>query len=172
MGACVSGASGTHVARFRWAGSSPGSTAYVQYETNTLPDPSRWRAGAYTMSPTYRPVWTDTFLGDGGLDFGSSVFMDIELSTAGLTAIDAVTIAIFGRSFSTGSSGSFSWQTFTGTGATPSGSVSNVAPYAWYEGDATSAFRPGDAGVLLRLRPGPPSGALVVNRVEICVEAR
>lgn len=167
-GGCVSGAAGTRAVRFRWEGSGAGSTAYVRYEANDLPDTSRWRVTANSRSIGYRPVFDDVFLGEGGLDFGGTVFMDVELSTVGLASLGAVTIAVYGRSFNTTSSGSFTWQTFDGTGAAPRDLVANSAPYEWYLADATTEFSPGDDGVLLRLYPGPSSGRLVVNRVEIC----
>lgn len=168
---CVSGATGTHAVRFEWAGSGPGSTAYVRYEQNQLPDTSRWRVSAASMSIGYRPEYGDTFLGDGGLVLEGTVFIDVELSTVGLSAIRNVTLAIRGRSYNTTASGSFSWQTFDGTGASPYGSVYNSAPYQWYRADATAAFTPGDSGVYLRIRAGPPSGSLIVNRVELCFDA-
>lgn len=170
-GGCVSGAAGRHVARFRWTGSGSGSRASVSYEANTLPDRSRWRVTAASRSIGYTPVWGDPFLGEGGLDLSGTAFMHVELSTAGLSSIRSVTLAIYGRSYSIGTSGSFSWMSFDGAGAAPSGSVANSAPYRWYRADATDAFRPGNGGVLLRISPGPPSGSLVVNRVELCFEA-
>lgn len=172
-GGCISGGSGTHVARFRWEGSGPGSTAYVVYEANTLPDRSRWRAGAYSRGGigTYRPTFTDTFLGEGGLELSGTTFIDVELSTASLAHVSNATIAIYGRSFATTSSGSFSWMTFDGSGASPYGGVSNSAPYEWYPADATAALPAGNGGVLLRIEAGPPSNSLVVRRVEICFDA-
>lgn len=171
-GGCVSGAVGTHVARFRWTGTTSGSRASVSYEANTLPDRSRWRVTAASRSIGYTPVFGDPFLGEGGLELSGTVFIDVELSTAGLGAISNVTLAVYGRSYNTTASGSFAWRTFSGSGATPSGFVSNVAPYRWYRADATASFVPGDSGVLLRITPGPPSGALVVSRVEVCFDAR
>ena len=172
-GGCISGATGNYAARFRWAGNGPSSRAYVQYDLNNFPDASRWRAGAYSRGAVgYNPVFSDTFLGAGGLDMGGTVFMDVELSTARLSTIRRVTLAILGRSFNTTASGSFSWMTFDGAGATPSGLVANSAPYKWYLADATTAFRPGNAGVLLRISPGGPSGTLVVNRVEVCIDGQ
>ena len=170
-GGCISGATGTHVVRFTWDGSSPGSTAYVRYDANTLPDTARWRVTANSRSIGYRPVFTDTFLGEGGLDLHGTGFIDVELSTAGLTGVRNVTLAIYGRSFNTTSAGSFSWQTFSGTGAAPYNSVHNSAPYEWYGADATAALPAGDDGVLLRIKPGPGSNALIVRRVEICFDA-
>ncbi|MFP4597762.1 MAG: hypothetical protein ACLFVJ_05900 [Persicimonas sp.] len=169
-GDCISGATGTHAVRFKWAGSGANSTAYVQYETNELPDTSRWHVGAYSSSIGYTPVFTDTYLGEGGLELSGTVFIDVELSTDGLGPLNNVTIALYGRSFDTTSSGSFTWQTFSGTGATPSGFVANSAPYQWYPADATAALPAGDDGTLLRLEAGPPSNSLVVNRVEICFD--
>ena len=171
-GGCVSGAVGTHVARFRWTGSGSGSRATVNYEANNLPDRSRWRVTANSRSIGYTPVYTDTFLAEGGLDLEGTVFIDVELSTAGLTSLSGVTLAVYGRSFNTTTSGSFAWQTFSGRGAAPSGLVANSAPYQWYRADATTEFVPGDNGVLLRITAGPPSGALVVSRVEVCFNAR
>ena len=170
-GGCVSGATGTYVARCRWTGSSPGGRASVVYEANTLPDHTRWMVSANSRSIGYTPVWDDPFLGVGGLDLEGTAFIDVSLSTAGLGAIRGVSIAIFGRSFNTTASGSFAWQTFSGTGASPSGLVANSAPYEWYVADASASFVPGDSGVLLRITPGPPSSALIVNRVEICFDA-
>lgn len=170
-GGCVSGVTGHYAARFHWAGNGSGSTAYVQYDMNNFPDASRWRAGAYSRgSIGYTPVFVDVFLGAGGLQLGSSNFMDVQLSTAGLTTIRHVWLALKGRSYNTTASGSFSWLSFDGSGATPSGFVSNAAPYQWYVADATSAFVPGNASVLVRIEPGPPSGSLVVNAVEFCID--
>ncbi len=170
-GGCISGASGTHVVRFRWAGTTSGSRAYVRYEANTLPDTSRWRVSAASRSIGYTPVFRDPFLGEGGLDLSGTVFIDVELSTAMLSRVSNATIAIYGRSYNTTTSGSFAWRTFSGTGASPRGGVSNVAPYRWYGANATAALPAGDGGTLLRITAGGPSNALIVNRVEICFDA-
>ncbi len=171
-GGCVSGATGTWVARARWTGSGSGSRATVSYEVNTLPDASRWRMSAYGRSIGYTPVFSDVFLGAGGLELGSSNFIDVELSTAGIASLAGVTLALYGRSYNTTASGSFAWQTALGTGAAPSGLVANSAPYQWYRADISRVIRTGDGGLLLRITAGPPSGALVVNRVEICFDGR
>ncbi len=171
-GDCISGAEGTHAVRFYWRGSGSGSRAWVDYDVNELPDTSRWRAGAFSRgSVGYTPVFTDPFLGDGGLQMSGTVFMDLELSTAGLSSIRNVTIALLGRSFNTTSPGAYSWMSFDGAGATPRGFVSNSAPYEWYPANATTAFRPGNAGVLLRISPEGPSNSLVVHAVELCFDA-
>ena len=114
----------------------------------------------------------ETYLCPRGLELSGTVFMDIELSTAGLPPVRKATIALYGRSYSTGSSGSFSWRTFSGSGASPYGGVANSTPYAWYTADATASLPAGDGGVLLRIEPEGPSNSLVVNEVEICFDAR
>ncbi|MBW2462930.1 MAG: hypothetical protein JRH11_14855 [Deltaproteobacteria bacterium] len=169
-GGCISGATGTHALRFRWDGSTSGSTAYVAYETNTLPDTSRWRVTAASRSIGYRPVFRDPFLGEGGLELSGTVFIDVELSTLGLPAGTNVTLAIYGRSYNTTASGSFAWQTFSGTGASPRGGVANSAPYEWYGADATAALPAGDDGTLLRISAAGPSNSLIVNRAEVCFD--
>ncbi len=105
------------------------------------------------------------------MELGGTVFFDIELSTIGLSTIRNVTIAVYGRSYNTTTSGSFTWMSFDGSGASPYGGVSNSAPYEWYGANATAAFAPGNGGVLLRLEAGGPSNNLVVNKVEICFDA-
>ena len=169
-GPCISGAPGMTAYRIRWAGS--GGTAYVMYEVNGLPDTSRDHAAAYGYQIPFSPSWVDTSLGEGGLQLNGSSFVDIELSTAGIAAIDKATLSIYGRSYNVGSSGSFNWQTFSGTGAAPTNLVSNSTPYTWYSADMTSALAAGDDGVLLRIKAGPSSGSLAVHRIELCVQAR
>ena len=168
-GPCISGAAGATAFRIKWI--SGGSTATVSYEVDGLPDKARWKAGAYGYSIGFSPSFVDPFLGAGGLQLDSSDFVDVELSTVGLSSIRSATLAIYGRSYDTTTSGSFNWMTFTDTGSTPTNFVSNVAPYRWYAYDATSAFRTGDGGVLLRIKAGPSSDTLVVNRIELCMDA-
>ncbi|MBL9014500.1 MAG: hypothetical protein JNL83_10010 [Myxococcales bacterium] len=170
-GPCSSGTAGQTAYRIRWAGNGAGSTAYVVYEVHAMPDTSRFRAGAYGYQIGYTPRFEDPFLGAGGLALGSSNFVDIELTTAGIGSISNATLSILGRSFNTTASGSYNWQTFEGTGATPTNFVSNVAPYQWYSADMTSEISAGNTGVLIRIKAGPNSGSLVVNRIEICMTA-
>lgn len=168
-GPCMSGQAGAAAYRVRWAQS--GSTAYVVYEVNGLPDKSRDKTGAYGYQIGYQPQYVDPFLAQGGLLLDGSSFVDIEISTVGVAAISAAKLALYGRSFNTTASGSFHWQTFDGTGTTPTNHVSNVAPYAWYAGDMTTEISPNDNGVLIRIKAGPSSGSLVVNRIELCMQA-
>jgi hypothetical protein len=171
-GPCISGAAGQTAYRVRWAGGSgASSTAYPVYEVNGLPDESRDKVGAYGYSIGYIPRYEDVFLAQGGLVLNSSNFVDIELSTVGLASIQSITLSIYGRSFNTTTSGSFNWQTFEDVGASPTNLVSNSAPYEWYSADATGMMSAGNGGVLLRIKAGPSSGVLVVNRIEICMQA-
>jgi hypothetical protein len=168
-GPCLSGAAGATASRIQWL--TGGGTAYLDYEVHGLPDTSRYKAGAYSMNFNYTPAYVDTYLAQGGLQLSGTVFVDIELSTLGLSQIDSATLSIYGRSYNTTASGSFTWQTWDGLGAAPTNLVANSAPYEWYTADMTTEISPGDDGVLLRIRAGPSSNALVVNRIEICMDA-
>lgn len=179
-GPCASGGTGATAFRIRWAGSGSGSTAYPVYEVSGLPDSSGLKAGAYGYSIGYTATFEDPFLGVGGLKLDSSDFVDIDFSTSGISSISKATISIFGRSYNTTASGSFNWQTFDGTGSTPTGAIANSAPYQWYGplgylgsgpiGEATASILPGKT-IKLRIKAGGPSGALIVNKIELCLQA-
>jgi hypothetical protein len=180
-GPCASGATGATAFRLRWAGSGPGSTAYVVYEVEGLPNSSTLKAGAYGTSIGYTPVFDDTYLGVGGLVLSGTNFVDVDFSTLGVTSIKRATLSIHGRSFATTTSGSYTWQTFDGVGATPSGAVANSAPYQWYGplpylgsggpiGDVTAVILPGKT-VKLRIKAGGPSSSLIVHWIELCLDA-
>ena len=168
-GPCISGAQGATAFRIRWT--NGGGRATVSYEIEGLPDRSRSKAGAYGYSIGFVPQFVDPYLAQGGLQLDGSSFVDLELSTVGVSSISRATLSIYGRSFNTTASGSFNWQTFVDVGTTPTNFVSNVAPYQWYSADVTSAVAPNDNGMLMRIKAGPSSGALVVNRVELCLVA-
>lgn len=167
-GPCMSGAAGATAYRVRWA--NGGGTAYPVYEVNGLPDHSVDHVGAYG-GIGFTPAYVDPYLAQGGLQLDGSHFVDIEISTAGISSITSAKLSIYGRSFNTTASGSFSWQTAEDYDSTPTNFVSNVAPYQWYTADMTLAVLPGNGGLLLRIRPGPSSDSLVVNRIEICMDA-
>lgn len=169
-GPCLSDALGATAYRIRWA--NGGGTAYVVYEVNGLPDTSRDHAASYGYQIGFTPSFVDPYLGEGGLQLSSSNFVDIEISTVGLSQIESATLSLYGRSYHTTTSGSFEWQTFAGAGAAPTNLVSNVAPYQWYSADMTSEIDPGDDSVLLRIYSGPSSNSLVVNRIELCLQAQ
>ena len=84
-GPCMSGVPGVTAYRIRWAGNGAGSTAYPVYEINGLPDHSRDHAGAYGYQIGFTPRWDDPFLGVGGLVLDGSDFVDLELTTVGLS---------------------------------------------------------------------------------------
>ena len=168
-GPCMSGAAGATAYRVRWA--NGGGTAYPVYEVNGLPDKSRDHTGAFGYQIGFTASYVDPFLAQGGLQLDSSDFVDIDISTVGVAQITQAKLAIYGRSYNTTASGSFNWQTFQGTGSTATNAVSNVAPYAWYAGDMTTEISPGDGGIKIRIKAGPSSDALVVNRIELCLQA-
>ena len=169
-GPCISGAAGATAYRVRFA--DAGGVAQTVYEVDGLPDHSRNHAAAYGYQIGFTPSFVDPFLGVGGLQLDSSDFVDLEISTAGLASIGSATISIFGRSFNTTTNGGFNWQTFDGVGGTADDFVSNIAPYRWYSADFTTEIRAGDNGVLVRVKAGGLSGVLVVNRIEICMQAQ
>ena len=168
-GPCLSNAAGATAYRVRWV--DAGNTAQVVYEVNGLPDHSRDHTAAYGYQIGFTPSFVDPFLGDGGLQLDSSDFVDIELTTAGVSNIASATLSIYGRSYNTTTSGSFNWQTFHGTGSSPTDFVSNVAPYQWYSAPMTTELAPNDNTTLVRIKAGPNSDSLVVHRIEICLQA-
>jgi hypothetical protein len=170
-GPCLSGAAGQTAYRIRWTNGGSGSSAYVVYEVHAMPNTSRFRAGAYGYTIPFTPQYVDTALAQGGVLLNSSDFIDIELSTVGISSISSATLALYGRSYNTTTSGSFNWMTFDGFNQTPTNFVSNSAPYAYYAASMTTEISPNDNGVLIRIKAGPSSGSLVVNRIEICMQA-
>jgi hypothetical protein len=169
-GPCASGGAGAAAYRISWANAQ--GSAYVVYEVDGLPDHSRDHAAAYGYQIGFTASYVDPFLAEGGVQLDDSDFIDLEISTVGVSAIDGATLAIYGRSFDTTTSGSFNWQTFVGTGSSPTDSVSNVAPYAWYAADITTELAAGDGNTLIRIKAGPSSDVLVVHRIELCMQAR
>ena len=133
------------------------------YDVDGFPDHSRDHADAYGYQIGFTASWVDPFLGAGGVGLDDSDFIDLEISTVGVSSISSATLSILGRSYDTTASGSFNWQTFVDTGETATDLVSNVAPYSWYSADMTSALAPNDNGALIRIKAGPASDSLVVN---------
>jgi hypothetical protein len=168
-GPCLSGAPGGTAIRVRWT--NAGGTAQVQYEAFGMPDHARQKVSAYGNQIGFTPEFVDQFLGAGGLLLDGSDFVDIELSGAGLSSITSAKLAILGRSYNTTTSGGFSWLSFSDSGVTASDFISNVAPYRWYAADIGNTVAAGDANVLVRVKADGLSGSLVVNRLEICLQA-
>jgi hypothetical protein len=169
-GPCASGATGATAIRVRWV--NAGGIAQVQYEAFGMPDHSVEKVGAYGYQIGFMPPFVDTALAEGGLQLDSNDFVDIELSARGIASITRATLAIYGRSYAVSASGSFNWLSFTDSGETPTDFVSNVPPYRWYLADIGKTIAAGDAGVRVRIKAGPSSDALAVNRIEICLVAR
>jgi hypothetical protein len=169
-GPCLSGAPGAAASRISFV--DAGGEAQVTYEAWGLPDHSREQAGAYGYQIGFVPPFVDPFLAQGGLQLDSSDFIQLDLSTVGISTISAATLSVYGRSYSVDTDGSFSWQTFVDSGSTATDFVSNVPPYRWYSADVLSAIDAGNGGITLRIQAGPSSGALVVNAVELCLSAR
>ncbi len=123
-GPCSSGAPGAAAYRVRFTNS--GGNATVVYEVNGLPDKTPDHAGAFGYQIGFTASYVDPYLGPGGLQLDSSDFIDLDLSTFGVSQITKATLSIYGRSFNTTTSGSFNWQTIDGTGSTATSSISNA----------------------------------------------
>ena len=168
-GPCSSGATGATAIRVHYT--NAGGQAQVNYDAFGLPDGSRENVSVYGYQIGFTSTYDDYFLGVGGLVLDDSDFIDISISTAGVSTIRSATLSIFGRSFDTTTDGSFSWQSFAGTGAAPTDLVSNVAPYSWYSADLGGAIDAGNSMILLRIKSGPSSDSLIVHTLEICLDA-
>lgn len=168
-GPCVSGAPGATAIRIEFIDAH--GTADVRWLAEGMPDRSNDSAGAYGYTIPFSPPFVDPYLGAGGVGVDDSDFIDVSLSTVGLSSITSATLSIYGRSYDVSASASFWWQTFDGVGQTPTDFVSNVAPYQWYSADMTTEIGPGEGNVLIRIKAGPSSDSLVVNQVELCVVA-
>ena len=83
-GPCVSGAAGATAYRIRWT--NGGGTATVAYEVNGLPDKTPDHTGAYGYQIGFTPSYVDPYLAQGGLQLDGSDFVDIDLSTEGVTS--------------------------------------------------------------------------------------
>jgi hypothetical protein len=169
-GPCVSGAPGATAIRIEFVDAN--GTADVQWLVEGDPDQSNDSAGAYGYQIGFTPSYVDQYLAQGGVGLDDSDFIDITMSTAGLSNISTATLSLYGRSYDVSTNGSFSWQTFDGIGQTAPDFVSNVPPYQWYSADMTTEIGPGESNVRVRIKAGPSSDALVVNEVEICLVAQ
>lgn len=169
-GPCSSGAPGATAIRIEFIDAN--GTADVQWLVEGDPDRSNDSAGTYGYVIGFAPSYVDMFLGAGGVALDDSDFIDIGMSTVGITSITSATLSLYGRSYDVSTNGSFDWQTFDGTGQTATDFVSNVPPYQWYSADMTTEVAPGENNVLVRIKAGPSSNSLVVNQVEICLVAQ
>lgn len=148
--------------RFHYAGSTAASV-----DTIGLPDRSNFQA-----VPAFSTSFDDALHG-GGINIGSGNWILIRFSLEGLTRIDSATLSIYGRSYSTGASGSFrAWSPIHGDISSPTNSVSNAWPYDWTSVDYTGNVVVGDDKGLtgIRLYAGPSSSNLIINTVELCID--
>ena len=169
-GPCSSGAAGATAIRIKFIDAA--GAADVQWLVEGDPDRSNDSAGTYGYTIPFTSSYVDQFLAQGGVALDDSDFIDIGMSTVGLTSITSATLSLYGRSYDVTTSGSFNWQTFDGTDQTATDFVSNVPPYQWYSADMTAEIGPGENDVLVRIKAGPSSDSLVVNQVEICLVAQ
>jgi hypothetical protein len=144
-----------------------GSTSAIT-DVYALPDSSNWQAvPAYPNSAS----WADALHG-GGINIASGNWILIRYSVVGLTQIKKATLSMYGRSYSTGSSGSFNaWSPIYGDAPSPTNSVSNAWPYAWTTIDFAGVQvgdQPGLTGI--RFYAGPSSSNLIINTVELCID--
>jgi len=167
-GPCASGAAGATAIRVTWIDGD--GTAYVQYDVDGTPSHSA-TVGAYGYEIGFSPTFTDPYLGAGGVALDDDDFIDMQLSTVGVSSIRTATLSMLGRSFDVDTDGSFTWESLIDSGATPTDYVSNVAPYIWYSADITSAVDANDASLLIRIEAGPSSDSLVINQLELCLVA-
>ena len=159
---------GATAVRVTWTDGN--GTAYPSYDVDGTPAHSA-TVNAYGYEIGFTATYTDQFLAVGGVALDDDDFIDMQLSTVGVTNIASATLSIYGRSFDVDTDGSFNWQTFLDTGTTATDFVSNGVPYAWYSADITSAVDANDANTLIRVKAGPSSDSLVVSQIELCLVA-
>ena len=152
---------GSGWAAFRFSFS--GSTS-ARLEAIGLPDKT------FSASAVRATSYTDELHG-GGIELGSGNWLLILYSFAGLTHVNSATLAVYGRSYSTGSSGSFeAWSPAGPSISSPVNSVSNAWPYTWTAIDFTPIADPTLMPYGIRLYPRGSSSNLVISTVELCID--
>ena len=144
----ITGGPCLRVRRARPAIASAGRTAAA---------PRRWTtrrtACPTTRAITPRPTATrsasrrrfvDPFLGDGGVALDDSDFIDIELSTAGISSISKATLVDLRPQLQHHRERQLQLADVRRHRLDPDDFVSNVAPYQWYSADMTTAISPGE----------------------------
>lgn len=159
---CMRG-SGWAAFRFHYSGSTSASI-----DALGLPDRSNFEA-----VPARSTSFTDALHG-GGIEIASGNWLLIRFSLVGLTTIRSATFSVYGRSYNTTASGSFqAWSPIHGSISSPTNSISNAWPYTWtsvdYRANVDVSDPPGLTGI--RLYAGPSSSDLVINTVELCLDA-
>ncbi len=159
---CTRGAGWTAF-RFHYMGSTSASI-----DTIGLPDRSNFQAVAVY------PTTFDDALHGGGINIASGNYILIRFSLDGLTRISGATLSVYGRSYNTTTSGSFRAKSpIHGEISSPTNSVSNAWPYAWTAVDYLGNVAVGDDKGLtgIQLFAGPSSSNLIINTVELCLDA-
>lgn len=157
---CLAGA-GWAAFRFKYKGST-----FASIEAFGLPDSAGFSANA-----VFSTSFVDAANG-GGIEIASGNWILILYSINGLSTIRSATLSIYGRSYNTTASGSFNgWTPVYGDNYAPTNSVSNAWPYHWTSLDFSSSLNVGDSPVGIRLYAGPNSNDLVINTVELCLDA-
>jgi hypothetical protein len=149
--------------RFKYDGSTSS-----RLEAFGLPDSSNWEAVVVRSTS-----FTDALHG-GGVEIASGNWILIRFSLVGLSVIRSAKLSVYGSSYSTGASGSINaWSPIYGDNASPTNSFSNAWPYTWNSVDYTRSLGIGDSKDLtgIRLYAGPGSNDLVINTVELCLDA-
>lgn len=165
-GACLSGANGATGVRILFKNVK--GEALATREKFGLPEDASFKASAYTVTGDAAEYGDPNF--GGGADIRGDGYVDIHFSTRGLPPVRTATIAIRARSLDTGDSGSFAWQVGAASGNTKPDGIS-VVPYAWICAEITDALPIDDKDALLRLKAGPTSMALCIDRIELCLDA-
>jgi hypothetical protein len=159
---CLNGV-GWAAFRFKYEGSTD---AIV--DAFGLPDDSNWEADAVY------PTSFETDPGGGGIEIADDNYILIRFSLVGLSVIRSATLSMYGRSFSVDTDGSFdAWSPLYGDIASSTDSVSNAWPYAWTAVDYTANVHVGDPkdSTGIEFKPGPDSDDLLINTVELCMDA-
>lgn len=140
----------------------------VVVDTLGLPDRSNFQASTGVLA-----TYEDAARG-GGINLVGSDYVLIRFSLNGLTRISSATLTMFGRSYSSTTKGSFRAKSpLHGTIATPANAVDSAWPYDWTSVDYTANVRVGDAkaDTAIQLYAGPSSNNLIINTVELCLDA-
>lgn len=171
-GACASGATGQTAFRVRFdpEPSDAGGATPVTEVLGLSDDPTFFSVSTFIGPGGHAPTFAGETLGTGGIALDKTNGIDVTFSLRNLPPIRCVTLALLTRSNTPGTSASFQWSGGHGSGKSPPGSVGATATNAWVKTDVTSELGGVDFHDNLRMNAGPPSDALIVQRIELCVE--
>ena len=161
-GPCASGASGATLLRVRI--DDVQGQAEVVYEADGTANHAGY-AGIYGYVVGFTPAYFDD-IGGGGLSLDSHDFVDLTTSTAAISHLQTMTVAIYGRAIA-GHTG-WHWQSSLAAGQTAVDLVGDTVPYAWYTADVTPAFQAGDGHAFVRIKTLDSQNAIIASRIELC----